>query len=65
MQKLTTCEKCEHRKSENMGFLSIEGCGLTGLVIPHAAATGQDTIFYRVPLECPRPDSEVIKQEAK
>lgn len=63
--KLTTCENCENRKSEDMGFISIEGCALTGLVIPHSAETGKETVFYRVPMECSRPDSEVEKREAK
>lgn len=66
MSKLTTCENCENLNIENIFGLKLAGCKLTGLAVPHSSDSEKDEmIFHRVPLACPRPDSEVVKKECK
>ncbi len=65
MSKLITCEKCENLNIEDVFGLKMAGCKLTGLVIPHNSDSKKDEmIFHRVPMQCPRPDSEVVKRES-
>lgn len=58
-----TCGNCKHLVkvgSRNWIF----GCERTGSVVPHSADYSKDEIiFWRVPVECPRPDSEVVKSQ--
>lgn len=65
-----TCAGCEHL-TENlmpnrMGFFM--SCGKSEMVVPHRSAISDDgksfeMTFWRVPLECPLPDDEVLKSE--
>lgn len=69
-EKLETCETCEHLEAmKTVGGFPLYGCSETGFVIPHGTEPdtireGYDTTFYRVPMDCPLPDDEVVKREA-
>lgn len=70
---IKTCGECEHVTRKVLPAMSgvFLGCGKTGLVIPHASkgVEGErgkfETTFWRVPMECPRPVTEVVKQKEK
>lgn len=71
-----TCAGCPHlRHGDFMGlafaFCDFDGTG-NGPIVPHDATLesgkrGDATLvtLWRVPLECPRPDSEVDKRTTK
>lgn len=67
----TTCGNCEHvtsTKISRMPGVSIWGCEKTGLIIPHHTELedGVETVtFWRVPMDCPLDDTEVMKGEKK
>lgn len=64
MKKLTTCENCENLEFYGRKGNGFYGCSKGGFVVPHSTI-GSEPEFYRVPMQCPRPDSEVVKKEAK
>ena len=60
-----TCGNC---KSLHLGCdrFHVAGCKETGFVVPHGMDNTGDVAkfeFWRVPISCPRPDSEVVKSE--
>jgi hypothetical protein len=63
--RLTDCGGCVNLEPTPMLNLIVYSCGITGGVVPHHSqadqCNGQITEFLRVPMSCPRPDSEVIK----
>ena len=59
-----TCHGCPHLKSTKVCTTPFYSCGETGMMVPHCATTHGAT-FYRVPLDCPLPESEVEKSAAK
>lgn len=60
-----TCGKCVNLicNDVHMGG-KCYGCKVTGFVIPHSSNPKEAT-FWRVPISCPRPNTEVVKSEAK
>ncbi len=60
-----TCGNCKNLISHDtaMGG-NFYGCKVTGFVVPHHWDS-EEAIFWRVPVNCPRPDSEVVKSETK
>ncbi|MCH2459111.1 MAG: hypothetical protein MK186_13845 [Henriciella sp.] len=64
---MKTCRDCEHLdEMEWPNDMRLFGCKKTGFTIPHAASSeDQQATFFRIPLECPRPDSEVEKKGDK
>ncbi len=60
-----TCLDCRHQAFQDLGndvvvaFCKARG----GMIVPHKA-TPKKVEFFRVPMECPRPDTEVVKREA-
>lgn len=56
-----TCGNCAHLVGkEFMGSGVVMGCDKTGAIVPHNANFPEDkVIFFRVPEDCPRPDSEI------
>ena len=62
-----SCGGCDSLKLvdiDGMGFFF--GCAKTECVIPHHLhrdnpSESWEVIFWRIPLECPLPDSEVVK----
>ncbi|WP_373078679.1 hypothetical protein [Zhongshania sp.] len=65
--KLKTCRDCEFlMDNEFPGGMKIYGCEKTGLTIPHKSSSeDKQATFWRIPLECPRPDDDVVKQKQK
>lgn len=58
--KRKTCAECQNLESTLMMRTMTFSCKETGAMVPHHCAEGQAT-FWRVPLNCPLPDSEVLK----
>lgn len=60
-----TCAGCENLiKLPGFGNSHIFGCDKTGFVVPHSADFQKnEVIFWRIPIYCPLPDSEVRKSE--
>lgn len=61
-KRLKTCEHCPRLASVDLNGTKIFSCGVGGMLVPQYSEAGKPTIFHRVPLECPRPGTEVIKQ---
>ena len=66
MTKRTVCADCKNLKKDMIGEFGfpLYGCLITGHVIPHGTNTIDDkhvTIFWRIPITCPLPNSEVTK----
>jgi len=64
--KIKTCGECEHKvgKVPVPGFVKIWGCGLSDPMwaIPqNSVSETKTTTFKRIPLDCPRPRSEVVR----
>jgi len=67
-----TCYECPNLKLNNTRSMVVAYCGARdkGPVIPHASdlsddETKWDLTFWRVPMECPLPDTEVLKSEKR
>lgn len=61
--KELTCGNCTN-VVKTKGFIQVIGCSETGCVIPHKVDYDTNkVVFWRVPMECPRPSTEVIKSE--
>lgn len=59
-----TCGNCPNVNVSGRKGWQIVGCKSTGYVIPHHTVYDDDRVtFWRVPLECPRDDNEVLKSE--
>ena len=65
-----TCGNCPKLNITDMCGLKLAGCKETGFVVPHTAKLkngnrGDKTefVFTRIPLVCPRDESEVRKSE--
>lgn len=64
--KLRTCARCAHLRRKDVVGMSFAYCGQTKDVVPQYADAETGSIhFWRVPLECPRPDDEVYKRFAR
>ena len=63
MKPIRTCARCEHLRTQRLNRgMCIVSCGRTGFVVPHAYDGANDpdrATLWRVPRECPRPDTEV------
>jgi len=61
---LKTCALCELKDKYDFGANSakVYYCKRTNLVLP-GNHDKDSSVFYRVPMECPRPDDEVMKSE--
>ena len=57
-----TCGDCPHLKRMEMMACPVFFCGKTDFMVPQSAdgVRGIAT-FHRIPLECPLPDTEVVK----
>ncbi|MAW08342.1 MAG: hypothetical protein CME61_08720 [Halobacteriovoraceae bacterium] len=66
-EKLKTCRDCHNLMAHEFpGGMKIYGCEPTGLTIPHGSSSEEkQATFWRVPMDCPRPDDEVMRQEEK
>ena len=62
--RIKTCATCPNLEYESLGSTRVFGCRLTGEMTPHATTPGVAT-FWRVPTECPRPDTDVDKRETR
>lgn len=67
-----TCGGCQHLEPHRMPFNSglFMGCSKTGKVVPHQSSSSVGSsdwkvVLWRVPLECPLPDADVIKSAEK
>ena len=63
--RLKTCKRCDHLRSMRVmpnDKALIFYCGETEAIIPGESKDGTMT-FWRVPENCPRPDSEVEKSD--
>jgi hypothetical protein len=59
-----TCGNCEEIKFDKNSRWAVAGCKLTDLVIPHFCEHDKKRLtFWRIPNDCPRPDTEVKKSE--
>lgn len=57
-----TCHGCKHLKRHDLRGGAFFGCEATGYVVPHQAnMTPGEVTFWRIPLECPLPATEVKK----
>ena len=70
--KESTCGNCEHIQISYMCGTALAGCNLTGFVVPHTSELvngnrGDDSIvtFTRIPLSCPREDTEKSENSVK
>lgn len=64
-QRLENCGMCVDLVKTEVFRAVFYGCGRTGLVVPQTSGSDEGAVFHRVPMSCPRPDSEVIKRNAK
>lgn len=61
-----TCAECPNLQRVGSEGFWVVGCSATGLVVPHTANyLSGEVVLHRVPLECPRPDDEVVKREQR
>ena len=61
-----TCHGCQNLKHQEMMGAQIAYCGATGFVVPHHFQSDpMEVTYWRVPMKCPLPDSEVVKSEEK
>lgn len=59
-----TCGDCPHVKSQTMlEEYPVYFCGKTDTLVP-LKGTKALTVFHRIPLDCPLPDTEVHKSES-
>lgn len=69
MSKRETCGDCPHLKTSPLPMnMLVAYCGKTEDIIPHRSQLEQNKIriqmtFWRVPLWCPLPNTEVVKRE--
>lgn len=58
-----TCAGCRHLIKSSMSFGGcVIGCEETGHIVPHSADyKNGDAIFWRVPIECPLGNDDVVK----
>ena len=66
--KEKTCGHCPHlitRQVDAKTDWYLYGCGAVdrAFMVPHKAVQGEPVIFWRVPLNCPRPSTEVDKSD--
>jgi len=65
MRKEVTCGNCPF-VMKTPGIVQVIGCKKTDNVVPHRADYEVGIVtFWRVPMDCPRPTSEVAKSETK
>ena len=62
-----TCHGCQHLKHEPIAMGgTVAYCGETGGVVPHHFQSDPvEHTYWRVPMNCPLPDTEVLKRENK
>lgn len=68
MSKRRTCAGCKNLQRDIIMDFPMYSCKPTGYVVPHGTEREGDelmTTFWRVPLSCPLPNSEVVKTENK
>lgn len=60
----STCGNCQYAVANAGGFVSVVHCQQTGNIIPHQADFSKaEVVLFRVPLDCPRSDTEVVKSK--
>ena len=71
--RLTTCERCWFLRKRELPIKGVGGdpfhvwtCGaaVREFVVPHDAFHDKPPVFHHVPMQCFRPDSEVIRRPA-
>lgn len=61
---LKTCAKCPALTCKQLRSARVYGCSHTDTIVPHSTDS-EKAVFWRIPLECPLPDSEVHKAETR
>lgn len=61
-----TCHGCPNLKHQEIMRAQVAHCAVTGFVIPHHFKSDPlEVTYWRVPMACPLPDTEVVKSEDK